>query len=100
MEELVPFQVQLERRQHRRLKRIAEREGRSMGAVVRESVQAYLASRDVDDDPAFELIGMIEDAGPTPHGDVGVAHDAYLAAALEAEVGPARARRARRKEST
>jgi hypothetical protein len=88
MEELVPFQVQLERRQHARLKSLAEARGRSMGSMIRESVAVYLADQPVEDDPAYGIIGLFEDTGDLPHGDVGVNHDAYLADASWAEGHP------------
>ena len=89
MSDSVPFQVQLTRGQHRRLKRLAESRGVSMGSILRESVADYLTSTPVEEDPAFGIIGLINDDGPTPHGDPAVEHDAYLADALEAEGGVA-----------
>jgi len=50
-----------------------------MGALIRESVEAYLASQDTADDPALELIGLFEDVADKAHGDVASNHDAYLA---------------------
>jgi hypothetical protein len=86
MEEPVAFQVQLERRQHRRLKALAARQGRSMGAVVRDSVDTYLRSVPPEDDPLLGIIGMLgDDDGPRPYGDVSTHVDEYLADALEAE---------------
>ena len=87
MERPVPFQVQLERRQHERLKALAEQRDQSMGSLVRESVAQYLASVPVEDDPAFGIMGMFSDEGPEPHGDVAIHHDAYLADACTAAVG-------------
>jgi hypothetical protein len=83
MEDLVPFQVQLERRQHARLRALSESSGRSMGSMIRESVATYLAG--VEPDPLLDIIGAFEDHGPKPHGDVSVNHDAYLADVHEAE---------------
>ena len=88
MSDIVPFQVQLERAQHRRLKRLAEARGVSMGSILRESVAEYLASAPIEEDPAFGIVGLIDDDGPMRHGDPATHHDAYLADALEAE-GPA-----------
>jgi hypothetical protein len=90
MSDYVPFQVQLTRAQHRRLKRLAETRGVSMGSILRESVADYLINAPVDADPAFGIIGLIDDDGPTPHGDPAANHDAYIADALEAEAGPGR----------
>jgi len=85
MEDAVPFQVHLERRQHRQLKALAERRHASMGALIRESVDAYLATTPIHLDPLLGIIGMFEDSGPRPHGDVALHHDEYLADAVEAE---------------
>lgn len=60
-----------------------------MGSILRESVAHYLASAPIEDDPAFGIVGLIDDDGPMPHGDPAIHHDAYLADALEAESGPA-----------
>ena len=86
MGDSVPFQVQLTRAQHRRLKRLAESRGVSMGSILRESVAGYLANAP-GEDPALGIVGLIDDDGPTPHGDPAVEHDAYVADALEAEGG-------------
>ncbi len=86
MEDPVPFQVQLERRQHRLLRELAEHRGQSMGSLIRESVATYLASMPVEDDPAFAIIGMFDgDPGELQYGSVAVSHDAYLADAYAAE---------------
>ena len=78
MERRVPFQVMLDPEQHHQLRGYAERRGQSIGSLVRESVARYLADVDVEDDPLLGLIGLAEDTGPTPHGDVAMEHDAYL----------------------
>jgi hypothetical protein len=90
MSDSVPFQVQLARAQHRRLKRLAESRGVSMGSILRESVADYLTNAPAEEDPAFGIIGLIDDDGPTPHGDPALHHDAYLADALDTEVSGAR----------
>ena len=79
MERRVPFQVMLDPEQHQQLRSAAERHGRSIGSLVRESVTKYLAEIAVEDDPLFGLIGLGDDRGPRPYGDVGTEHDAYLA---------------------
>jgi hypothetical protein len=79
------FQVQLEPEQHRQLQRLADRRGRSMGSLIRESVASYLTDIPADDEPLSELAGMFEDTGPRPHGDIAEAHDLYLADAIAAE---------------
>jgi hypothetical protein len=68
----------LEREQHHQLGRVAASRGVSMGALIRESVAAYLADVAVEDDPLFGLIGLASDDGPKPHGDVAANADQYL----------------------
>lgn len=85
MTEHVAFQVQLTVGQHRRLKELAATRGASMGSLIRESVTEYLNDLPVEDDPAFGIIGLIDDRGRKPHGSVAIHHDAYVADALEAE---------------
>lgn len=85
MTEHVAFQVQLTLGQHRRLKELATMRGASMGSLIRESVTEYLNDLPIEDDPAFGIIGLIDDGGGKPHGSVAVHHDEYLADALEAE---------------
>jgi hypothetical protein len=85
MSDNVPFQVQLTRTQHRRLRRLADARGASMGSIVRESVAEYLSRLPIEEDPAFGIIGRVTDDGPEPHGDVAQAHDAYLADAMDDE---------------
>jgi predicted DNA-binding protein len=74
-----PFQVNLEPEQHRRLQRLAAHRGRSMGSLVRESVAEYLSAVPVEEDPLLAIVGMFEDVGQRPFGDVGEEHDRYLA---------------------
>ena len=73
--------------QHHQLRSLAERRGQSIGSLVRESVARYLAAIAVEDDPLSGLIGLAEDSGPRPRGDVAMEHDAYLAE--KAAQGPA-----------
>jgi hypothetical protein len=79
MERRVPFQVMLDREQHHRLKRVAQVRGESIGSLVRESVARYLDRMPAEDDPLSGLIGLADDSGPRPHGDVASSHDDYLA---------------------
>lgn len=83
--EHVPFQVQLTREQHRRLKRLASARGTSMGSLIRESVADYLSELASADDPALGIIGLIDDRESRPFGSVATEHDAYLADAASAE---------------
>lgn len=96
MTEHVAFQVQLTRDQHRRLKHLAATRGASMGSLIRESVAGYLDDLPVEDDPAFGIIGLIDDAGDRPHGSVAIHHDEYLADVLEEEFAKGKRIRSRR----
>ncbi len=51
-----------------------------MASLVRESVATYLADAFREDDPVAGIVGLFEDRGPRPDGDVGEEHDAYLTA--------------------
>jgi ribbon-helix-helix CopG family protein len=91
--------------QHRRLQLLSEARGKSMGSLIRESVSEYLAGTPASEDSIFGIIGMLDDHGPRPYGDVGEAHDLYLADAVAAEANrprrvggraPARKRAARK----
>ena len=85
MSDYIPFQVQLTKLQHRRLKEAAADRGASMGSIVRESVADYLTRLPVEEDPAFGIVGLVNDTGPETHGDPASEHDVYLAVGLEAE---------------
>jgi hypothetical protein len=76
----------LDPEQHHRLRRFAQRRGESIGSLVRESVARYLTDIAVEDDPLFGLIGLADDRGPRPHGDVGIEHDAYAADLMADEI--------------
>jgi ribbon-helix-helix CopG family protein len=71
--------------QHRRLQRLSQARGQSMGSLIRESVSTYLAGTPPEEDSLAGIVGLFDDTGPRPYGDVGEAHDAYLADAVAAE---------------
>lgn len=80
-----PFQVNLDPEQHRHLRLLSERRGISMGSLVRESVAQYLADTPTDEDPLLQIVGLFEDTGSKPYGDVGEEHDRYLADIIASE---------------
>jgi hypothetical protein len=92
----------LEPEQHRRLQALAERRGVSMASLIRESVASYVSDAGADEDPLAGIVGLFEDDGARPFGDVGREHDAYLAVGL-ADRGPEASRpsppRARRRSA-
>jgi hypothetical protein len=79
---MVRVQVQFEPAQYEQLRNDAARRGVSMARVVRESVEAYLASAVPDRwEAIFEIVGKYGTDG-TPE-DVGRDHDRYLDEAYE-----------------
>lgn len=85
MSDYIPFQVQLTRAQHRRLKELAADRGASMGSIVRESVADYLTGLPGHEDPALGVVGLVHDTDPEVHGDPAIEHDVYIAIGLERE---------------
>ena len=73
--ERVPIQVYLDLDQHQALKRAAEKLGSSLAAVVRESIDKYLAEVPIEIDPAMEIIAIAKDTGPS---DLSERVDDYL----------------------
>lgn len=66
-------QILLEPEQHRTLSEIAEREGRSISDLVRESVRIYLAERDREEQRerrqrALDVLTEIRERIQTEHG--------------------------------
>lgn len=81
---MIRAQIQLTEEQARALREQANREGRSLASVVRESVSEYLVRhRAIDREAlrrsALELAGGFRSGAP----DLGVEHDRHLADAFE-----------------
>jgi len=74
---MIRTQIQLEARQYELLKRVAARRGVSMALLVREGVDAVLASEDRRDrwDELFAIVGKYKDGEAE---DVSREHDRYL----------------------
>jgi hypothetical protein len=77
--------VQLTDEQLRRLRELAEKQGRSVAEVIRESVDSYIAHAERDREELYErarnIIGM--SAGPS---DLAQNHDEYYAQAIEEHI--------------
>ena len=71
-----PIQIYIERQQDDALAALARGRGVSKAAIIRESLERYLAEIPVDDDPAMGIVG-IGNSGPE---DLSEQHDKYLAA--------------------
>ena len=61
----VPLQVNVDPRLADAVYRLGERDGLSVSAVLRESVERYVAEREAELDPIDQLIGLWADDGPT-----------------------------------
>jgi hypothetical protein len=75
MGERVPFQVYIDRRMSRRLRKAAQRRGTSQADLARRFIERGLdADTPVEEDPALGIIGI--GRGTTP--DLAARHDEYL----------------------
>lgn len=70
-----PLQIHLRPDQDAALRALAAREEASLADLVRRSVDLYLASLPVEDDPVMQLVGL----GRSGQGDLSEQHDQVLA---------------------
>jgi hypothetical protein len=77
MADKVRTQIQLERRQYERLKRLAYEQGKSLSAVVRDLLDRTLAPDTRADAVREARLGFVGAGRDTKH-DVARNHDAYL----------------------
>lgn len=75
---MIRTQIQLKESQYQRLKGLAKKRGVSMAQLVREGVDAVLASRSATDgwEDLFSVVGKY--GGESPSECVGRNHDAHL----------------------
>lgn len=78
---MIRAQIQLEREQAERLRKIAARRGLSVSAVVREAVEAY--TRDEDREEIIKRALSVIGKGRSGLSDVSERHDDYFAEAVE-----------------
>jgi hypothetical protein len=71
----VPLQANVDSKLADAVYRLGERDGVSVSAIVRESVERYVAEREAELDPIDGLVGLWRDEGP-----------AFDAAALDEEL--------------
>ena len=71
-----PIQIYLEPVQDKALRALAGREGISLAALIRRTIDHYLADLPVEEDPALQVIGL----GRSGREDMASKHDDYLAA--------------------
>jgi hypothetical protein len=78
-----PIQVYLEREQDEAVRALAQRQEISIAELIRRSVDRYLTELPVEDDPAVDIMGLV-DAGPE---DASEKHDDYIVRLLQEESG-------------
>ena len=76
-----PIQIYLEPAQDGALRALSQREGISLAALIRRTIDHYLAELPVEEDPALQVIGL----GRSGRGDMASKHDDYLAALTREE---------------
>ena len=76
-----PIQIYLEPVQDKALRVLAGREGISLAALIRRTIDHYLAELPVEEDPALQVIGL----GRSGREDMASKHDEYLAALTREE---------------
>jgi hypothetical protein len=68
-------QIMLKEDQHAYLVSEAQRQGKSISQIVRELIDEHMVrSRDLENDPFFDIIGMVEGDDP----DAAIDHDHYI----------------------
>jgi hypothetical protein len=72
-----PIQIYLKPEQDQALRHLAKRLGISIAELIRRSVDMYLHSLPVEDDPALRLVGL----GRSGRHDLSADHDRVLAQA-------------------
>lgn len=70
-----PIQIYIEPRHNSILAALAKKKGISKAKIIRESLESYLQSLPVDEDPAMGIIGL----GCSGKKDVSKNHDRYIA---------------------
>ena len=76
-----PIQIYLREDQMETLRRVAERRGESIAALVRQGVDLLLEGLPPQEDPLLEIIALY-DSGL---GDLAEKHDEYLAETIKGE---------------
>ena len=71
-----PVQVYLRPDQQAALRDLARDKGVSMAELMRRGVDLVLAEVEPDRDPLWNIVGIVDDAGPK---DMAEHHDAYVA---------------------
>jgi hypothetical protein len=76
-----PIQIYLDKRQEQLLRRLAKERHVSVSELVRSGVNLLLEQLPLEDDPAWQLVGL----GEIGLADLAVDHDRYLAEEIERE---------------
>ena len=70
-----PVQMYIEPGQDAALAMLAKKRGVSKAELIRESIEKYLTTLPLEEDPAMGLVGLGSSSGK---GDVSARHDKYL----------------------
>jgi hypothetical protein len=70
-----PIQMYIEPRQDTALAVLAKKRGVSKAELIRESIEKYLTTLPLDEDPAMGIVGLGSSSGK---GDTSAQHDRYL----------------------
>lgn len=70
-----PIQMYIEPGQDVTLAMLAKKRGVSKAELIRESIEKYLTTLSIEEDPAMEIVGLGSSSGK---GDVSTRHDEYL----------------------
>jgi hypothetical protein len=70
-----PIQIYIEPKQELMLERLASEKSTSKAAIIRLSIDRYLAELPPEEDPAIGIIGL----GRSGKGDMSANHDNYVA---------------------
>ncbi len=76
-----PIQIYIRPEQHEMLRALAARRAVSVSQLVREGIDRLLTDIPIEEDPLWDIVGLVEGAPP----DLAEQHDKYLAEWLAEE---------------
>jgi hypothetical protein len=75
----VPIQIYLEPEQDEVLRHLCRASGRSRAAIIRESIEQYIAGLPPEKDPALGIVNL----GASGKSDIAEKHDMYLISSVK-----------------
>jgi len=76
-----PIQIYVDERQNRALRRLAKEKNASISELIRRGIDLLLNQVPVEDDPAYQMIGLFSSGLPNLAED----HDEYIVQEIEKE---------------